>query len=750
MSSQCFEKKKSHRMRAEDVKVGSFQIVLLFLLGMNYAIVSMNHALPSFHSHTPNFYCKVKGSVNSTNTCVTPPEKSTPNMTGSTSDRKAEYSSCETGYRFDSIRGETTIVTEWGLICERRYLLPLSTMLYLYGVVIGAWIAGVLTDRVGRLPVLAMCLYTQGTLAVALYIIQDYRAFLVVRALQGVFVQGLQISTYTLLLELFPVRSRTLVSMTLQFAGAIGLLLLAGLSFAVADWRVLQLATSVPTAVTVLYIWIIPESPRWLLAKGNLTEAHMALEKIAKYNTCCRKRKVKVEAEMEEGNTTTITETVTPVKPKRKSRVSNVDLNETKANDSLTEEASDLLTTPELCDGRIMLDRKFVNVKEENNLLTPSESLEQKISNLEMQMEFEMTGDEATGERQATPPPPAPLTPTGKDSQSNNGSDDNQEVPKMMPEEIVELRTAEAVPQKEGEATNESLEKKNKEDIENKSEVVANNQTFLQLLRRSGLRRNCIILIVVWFSVSLSYCGLVFQLPDISGDRHVNFAIGGCLDLIAYALTHFVLIKCGRRIPLGIYLILSGATCIVIAAISMPMHENSSWTGPTKLTLILIGKGAMVSSLAVTYLYTVELFPTVLRGTCLGYCEIFGRIGTLIAPHFTVLGTKTWVAVPISIMGTLCIVSGILSLALPETLNNRLPDTIEQSEGLFNKNCVKCYSNEEGSARKTNNKRRTALDEQNERDILREKLFNDDNDGKTWVEAGNGIIVNFSDGKNTE
>ncbi|XP_015513351.2 organic cation transporter protein-like [Neodiprion lecontei] len=747
MSLQCFEKKKGHRMRAEDAKVGSFQVVLLFLLGINYVIVSMNHALPNFHSHTPNFYCKVKGSVNSTNACVTSLEKSTVNMTGSISEKNAEYSSCETGYRFDSVRGETTIVTEWGLICERRYLLPLSTMLYLYGVVIGAWIAGVLTDRVGRLPVLAMCLYTQGTLAVALYIIQDYRAFLVVRALQGVFVQGLQISTYTLLLELFPVRSRTLVSMTLQFGWAIGLLLLAGLSYAVADWRVLQLATSVPTAVTVLYIWIIPESPRWLLAKGNLTEAHMALEKIAKYNTCCRKREVKVEAEMEEGNTTTITETVTPVKPKRKSRVSNVDPNETKTNDSLTEESSDLLTTPELSDGRIIVGRKFVNVKEENNVLTPSESLERRASNLEMQMKFEMTvGDEGMEERDPTPPPPAPLTPNGKDSQSSNGSDDNQEVSTIIPEEIVELRTAEAVPQKEEEDTNESLEK-NKEDVENKSEV-ANNQTFLQLLRRPGLRRNCMILIFVWFSVSLSHCGFVFQLPDISGDRHVNFAIGGCLDLIAYSLTHFVLIKCGRRIPLGIYLILSGATCIVIAAISMPMHENSTWTGPTKLTLILIGKGAIVSSFAVTYLYTVELFPTVLRGTCLGYCEIFGKIGTLIAPHFTVLGTKTWAAVPISIMGTLCVVSGILSLALPETLNNRLPDTIEQSEDLFKRNRVR--STEEGSVKKTNNKRRTVLDEQNERDILREKLFNDDNDGKTWVEAGNGIIVNFSDGKNTE
>lgn len=46
-------------MKAEDVKVGSFQVTLLILLGVNYIIVSMNHALPGFHSHAPEFSCKV-------------------------------------------------------------------------------------------------------------------------------------------------------------------------------------------------------------------------------------------------------------------------------------------------------------------------------------------------------------------------------------------------------------------------------------------------------------------------------------------------------------------------------------------------------------------------------------------------------------------------------------------------------------------------------------------------------------------
>ena len=69
------------------------------------------------------------------------------------------------------------------------------------------------------------------------------------------FVQGLQNSTYILSLELFPAKARTFVALVMQIAWAIGLILLAALSYVIPDWRILQLAVSVPTAITVLYIW---------------------------------------------------------------------------------------------------------------------------------------------------------------------------------------------------------------------------------------------------------------------------------------------------------------------------------------------------------------------------------------------------------------------------------------------------------------------------------------------------------------
>lgn len=40
-----------------------------------------------------------------------------------------------------------------------------------------------------------------------------------------------------------------------------------------------------------------------------------------------------------------------------------------------------------------------------------------------------------------------------------------------------------------------------------------------------------------------------------------------------------------------------------------------------------------MSTVSITYLYTVEIFPTVVRGTCLGLCIVFAKIGSLCTPH---------------------------------------------------------------------------------------------------------------------
>lgn len=63
-----------------------------------------------------------------------------------------------------------------------------------------------------------------------------------------------------------------------------GLMGLALVTVFVRDWFVLSLVTSVPFLFYFLYIFIMPESPRWLLAKGKLEDALKVLETMARVN----------------------------------------------------------------------------------------------------------------------------------------------------------------------------------------------------------------------------------------------------------------------------------------------------------------------------------------------------------------------------------------------------------------------------------------------------------------------------------
>ena len=48
----------------------------------------------------------------------------------------------------------------------------------------------------------------------------------------------------------------------------------------------------------------------------------------------------------------------------------------------------------------------------------------------------------------------------------------------------------------------------------------------------------------------MSYYGISYSIPNLSGDRYLNFMIGGGIELGAYLLAYVVLNGIGRKIPL--------------------------------------------------------------------------------------------------------------------------------------------------------------------------------------------------------
>ena len=101
----------------------------------------------------------------------------------------------------------------------------------------------------------------------------------------------------------------------------------------------------------------------------------------------------------------------------------------------------------------------------------------------------------------------------------------------------------------------------------------------------------------------------------------------------------------------------------------MPEDSTGAITG-----LTLAGKFGASSAFAIIYLYTAELYPTVIRNTALGVASMLARIGGILAPLLASLSLPT----PLIIMGGSALLAGIMAVFLPETLGASLPETIHE------------------------------------------------------------------------
>ena len=69
------------------------------------------------------------------------------------------------------------------------------------------------------------------------------------------FFKGLQCTTYSMVMELFSPRYRTLAGCVVEAFWAAGIILLALIAKYVRHWRYIQLAINIPTIATIFYIW---------------------------------------------------------------------------------------------------------------------------------------------------------------------------------------------------------------------------------------------------------------------------------------------------------------------------------------------------------------------------------------------------------------------------------------------------------------------------------------------------------------
>lgn len=177
-----------------------------------------------------------------------------------------------------------SIQQEFGLGVVSGGLLAAVTFL---GMLVGAWIWGPLSDRIGRRLGFMVTVTIFAVFGLLSAFAPNPTWLLVLRALTGFGLGGALPLDFSLYAEYLPSRHRGRHLVLLESFWALGTIAAAGLAWLLVPtvgWRPL-LATSALAALLVLWIRLrIPESPRYLAATGRTDEATRVIAQVAEYN----------------------------------------------------------------------------------------------------------------------------------------------------------------------------------------------------------------------------------------------------------------------------------------------------------------------------------------------------------------------------------------------------------------------------------------------------------------------------------
>ncbi|KAH0629763.1 hypothetical protein JD844_012109 [Phrynosoma platyrhinos] len=160
--------------------------------------------------------------------------------------------------------------------------------------------------------------------------------------------------------------------------------------------------------------------------------------------------------------------------------------------------------------------------------------------------------------------------------------------------------------------------------------------------------------------IAIGYFGLSLDTPNLHGDIYFNCFLSAVIEVPAYIISWLLLHYYPRRYSMAGVLFLGGCVLLFIQLVPTYLSVLS-------VVLVMIGKFGITASFSMVYVYTAELYPTVVRNMGVGASSMASRFGSAYDRFL-----------PYILMGSLTVLTGILTLFLPESYGIPLPDTIDQ------------------------------------------------------------------------
>ncbi|KAK0082320.1 hypothetical protein PV325_010684 [Microctonus aethiopoides] len=196
-----------------------------------------------------------------------------------------------------------------------------------------------------------------------------------------------------------------------------------------------------------------------------------------------------------------------------------------------------------------------------------------------------------------------------------------------------------------------------------------NSYTVLDLFKKIRLARITIILIIYWLLIILTFDGHVWNMKLLHPDVFTSFSIAALTELPAAILLALFLDKWGRR-WMGFA---SMFICGIFSFIALATPEGSI----TTVAMAIIARLGVNIAANIGFQYAAEMLPTVVRAQGVSLIHIIGYFAHIVGPYVVNL-SDIRKELPLLCLGIVSLLDAFLTLTLPETLGQELPESIDE------------------------------------------------------------------------
>lgn len=274
---------------AINCEFGSYQIFLVILLCIPTCFIGAYSTVDVvFMAYTPKHLCNFNKSYANYEHIFADPSLSVEidKCNYTIHDRNASITHECKSWTYDTTYFDETIVTRWNLVCTQQLTVRSILTLFQLGSLLSI-VYSFVQDRWGRKRAfsLNLTIYLMGSFSCLLSTNPVmFTALKFIGSITGMWRIG-----YVWALEFVGRKHRTTVTTMIGVTFGVAVMSMALIAYLCHSWIEFGLCTTVPFVLLYSYLFIVPESPRWLLAQGRIDQTVKILARMARW------QKVKID-----------------------------------------------------------------------------------------------------------------------------------------------------------------------------------------------------------------------------------------------------------------------------------------------------------------------------------------------------------------------------------------------------------------------------------------------------------------------